>query len=245
LATRSAAFLYEQILSLRNAADGDRLTDEYSAVLLKAMLVHKAEWGAAYGHLKAILKSSEMREEKFRRLAARFLGFGFVEPNENLLGADHRATMIGCGELEEDAAHEYRIPLPPSLNGIVGMRRITVTLAWFSPVNPRHRNYRSASLWFEVEKDKISTDRLDAEWRSTRNGTLQHEIFEGERASAFAEDDTLLIKVNCRADADSFKNAIKYGLVVSIEVAEALGIPVYDEIAVRIRPAVQVPTISV
>jgi hypothetical protein len=74
---------------------------------------------------------------------------------------------------------------------------------------------------------------------------LQHEIFEGERASAFAEDDTLLIKINCRADANPFKDAIKYGLVVSIEVAEELGIPVYDEIAVRIRPAVPVPTISV
>ena len=245
LATRSAAFLYEQIVSLRNNADGDRLSDEYSAVLLKAMLVHRAEWGEAYDRLKAILKPAEMREEKFRRLAARFLGFGFVEPSENLLGADHRATMIGCGELEVDAAHEYRIPLPPSLNGIVGTRRITVTLAWFSPVSPRHRNYRGASLWFEVEKDKLSTDRLDAEWRSTRNGTLQHEIFEGERASAFAEDDTLLIKINCRADANPFKDAIKYGLVVSIEVAEELGIPVYDEIAVRIRPSVPVPTISV
>lgn len=244
LATRSAAFLYEQIVSLRADAGGNRLSDEYSTVLLKAMLVHRAEWGEAYDHLRGILKPAAMREEKFRRLAARFLGFGFVEPIEYLLGADHRATMTGCGELAEDAAHEYRIPFPPSLSGVRGLRRVTVTLAWLSPIHPRHRNYRGASLWFEVENDKLSTDRLDAEWRSARNGTLQHEVFQGERASAFGEDETLLIKINCHADASALQEAIRYGLVVSIEVAEGLRIPVYDEIAVRIRPPVPIPTPS-
>jgi hypothetical protein len=121
------------------------------------------------------------------------------------------------------------------------MRRVTVTLAWLSPVHPRHRNYRGASLWFEVENDKLSTDRRDAEWRSARNGTLQHEVFQGERASVFGEDETLLIKINCRADASPLQEAIRYGLVVSIEVAEELGILVYDEIAVRIRPPVPIP----
>jgi hypothetical protein len=243
-ATRSAAFLYEQLVSLRGDPAGDRISGEYSAVLLKAMLVHKAEWGAAYEELLATLKPDAMSEEKFRRLAARFLGFGFVEPLEDLSGADNRATMIGCGELAENAAHEYRIPLPPSLSGVRGVRRATVTLAWLSPVNPRHRNYRSASLWFEVENEKLSIGRRDVEWRSARNGTLQHEVFQGERASAFAENETLLIKINCRADAGPLQGVIRYGLVVSIEVAEELGIPVYDEIAVRIRPPVPIPAPS-
>lgn len=244
IATRSAAFLYEQMVSLRSDPGGDRISDEYSAVLLKAMLVHKAEWGAAYDQLRATLKPADMPDYRFRRLAARFLGFGFVEPLEDLSGADNRATMIGCGELAQDAAHEYRIPLPPSLSGVRGMRRVTVTLAWLSPVYPRHRNYRGASLWFEVENDKLSTDRREAEWRSARNGTLQHEVFQGEQASAFGENDTLLIKINCRADASPFQGAIRYGLVVSIEVAEELGIPVYDEIAVRVRPPVPIPAPS-
>jgi hypothetical protein len=232
------------MVSLRSDPGGDRISDEYSAVLLKAMLVHKAEWGAAYDQLRATLKPADMPDYRFRRLAARFLGFGFVEPLEDLSGADNRATMIGCGELAQDAAHEYRIPLPPSLSGVRGMRRVTVTLAWLSPVYPRHRNYRGASLWFEVENDKLSTDRREAEWRSARNGTLQHEVFQGEQASAFGENDTLLIKINCRADASPFQGAIRYGLVVSIEVAEELGIPVYDEIAVRVRPPVPIPAPS-
>ena len=37
------------------------------------------------------------------------------------------------------------------------------------------------------------------------------------------------------------EGAIRYGLVISVEVAEELRLPVYDEIAARIRPAVPVP----
>jgi len=240
LATRSAALLYEQLVGLRAEPGGDSLTDEYSAVLLKAMLIHTAAWGAAYDHLRGVLKPAVMREDKFKRIAARFLGFGFVEPLESLVGADHRATMLGCGALADDSAHVYRIPLPPSLSGVRGLRRIVVTLTWLSPIHPRHRNYRGAALWFDIEKEKLATNREDAEWRSARNGTVQHEIFEGERAAAFAEDETMVIRVNCRADANSFEGAIRYGLVVSIEVAEELRVPVYEEIAVRIRPSVPV-----
>ena len=242
LATRSAAFLYEQLVTLRAEPGGDRLTDEFAAVLLKAMLIHSAAWGAAYDHLKGVLKPATMREDKFKRTAARFLGFGFVEPIESLVGADHRATMLGCGTLASDAAHEYRIPLPPSLSGKLGLRRVVVTLAWLSPIHPRHRNYRGAALWFDIEKEKLRTERNGVEYRTAKNGTVQHEIFEGERAAAFAEDETMVIRVNCRADASSLEGTIRYGLVVSVEVAEELRVPVYEEIAARIRPPVAVGT---
>jgi len=242
LATRSAAFLYEQLITLRAEPGGDRLTDEFATVLLKAMLIHPAAWGAAYDHLKGVLKPAALREDKFKRIAARFLGFGFVEPMESLVGADHRATMLGCGVLASDAAHEYQIPLPPSLSGKLGLRRVVVTLAWLSPIHPRHRNYRGAALWFDIEKEKLKTDRQGVEYRTAKNGTVQHEIFEGERAAAFAEDETMVIRVNCRADANSLEGAVRYGLVVSVEVAEELRVPVYEEIAARIRPAVAVGT---
>ena len=244
LATRSAAFLYEQLVTLRAEPGGNRLTDEYAAVLLKAMLIHTAAWGAAYDHLKGVLKPAAMREDKFKRIAARFLGFGFVEPIESLVGADHRATMLGCGSLPSDAAHEYRIPVPQSLSGVRGLRRVVVTLAWLPPIHPRHRNYRGAALWFDIQNDKLKAEREDAQWQTARNGTVQHEVFEGRKAAAFAEDETMLIRVNCRADANSLVGTVRYGLVVSIEVAEELHVPVYEEIAARIRPAVAVGTLA-
>jgi hypothetical protein len=91
-----------------------------------------------------------------------------------------------------------------------------VTLAWLSPIHPRHRNYRGAALCFDIENEKLATKREDADWRCARNGTVQHEIFEGERAAAFAEDETMVIRVNCRADANSLEGTVRYGLVVSI-----------------------------
>ena len=54
----------------------------------------------------------------------------------------------------------------------------------------------------------------------------------------------MLIRVNCRADANSLEGTVRYGLVVSIEVAEELHVPVYEEIAARIRPAVAVGTLA-
>ena len=241
LGTRCAAFLHDQLMELRSEPGGEVLTDEYIAVLLKGMLVHTAAWGATYDHLRSLLKPAEMSEEKFRRIAARFLGFGFVMPIQSLVGSDHRATMLGCGSLLDGSAHEYRIPLPPSLSGVRGLRRVVVTLAWLAPIHPRHRNYRGAALWFEVEKDKLATSREDTQWQSVRNGTVQHEVFEGQQATAFAEEETMVIKVNCRADADKLTTSTRYGLLVSIEAADELGIPVYEEIAARIRPSVAVP----
>jgi hypothetical protein len=242
IATRSGAFLYEQLLSLRAEPGGEMLAENFTAVLLKAMLVHKAAWGVAYDQFRSTLKPPAMREDKFKRVAARFLGFGFVEPFESLLGADHRATMIGCGSLADGAAHEYRIPIPQGLNGLRGLRRVTVTLAWLSPIHPKHRNYRGAALWFDAENEKLATSRKDSEWRCARNGTVQHEIFEGLKAASFADNESILIKVNCRADADSLEGEIRYGLVVSVEVAEELNVPVYQDIAARIHLAVPIGT---
>lgn len=123
---------------------------------------------------------------------------------------------------------------------IPGLDLLTVTLAWFSPIHPRHRNYRQAAVWFDIEHEKLRVKRQEAEWKLTRNGTLQHEVLEGEQAAPFAEDETMLVKVNCRSDAGVLEGTVRYGLLVTIEVAEQLGIPIYDEIAARIRPAVQV-----
>ena len=240
LATRCSAFLYEQLQNLRNEPGGERLSDEFTPALLKAMLIHTAGWGDAYDFLRGVLKPADMREDKFKRIAARFLGYGFVSPFETLSSADHRATMLGCGELSDGAAHEYEIPLPPSLNAVRGTRRIIMTLTHISPIHPKHRNYRRAAVWFEVENGKLQTKRKECEWRSARNGTVQHEIFEGERAVALGERSAMRVKVNCRADAEPLEQAVRYGMVISIETAESLGIPVYNEIALRVRPAVTI-----
>jgi hypothetical protein len=67
-----------------------------------------------------------------------------------------------------------------------------------------------------------------------QRGTLQHEIFEGDAAVAYVDGATIKLKVNCRADAGRLDDRIPYALAVTLETAEGLRIPVYQEVAERI-----------
>lgn len=115
-----------------------------------------------------------------------------------------------------------------------------MSLAWNSPINPRSRKYRAAHLWFSPKGDLLRVHRRDADWRAVQRGTIQHEILEGEAAAMFAEDDALEIQVNCRADAAELSDPVRYGLAVSFEVAEGVGIPIYDEIRTRLYAPVRI-----
>ena len=67
-------------------------------------------------------------------------------------------------------------------------------------------------------------------------------MFEGSDAVAFQDGDDLVIKVSCRNDGGEIVAPVRFGLVVTLEVAEDVlfPIPIYEE--VRQRIAVRVPT---
>ena len=75
--------------------------------------------------------------------------------------------------------------------------------------------------------------------KAVKRGTLQHEIFEGSSAEAFIDGDVISIKVNCSKDAKSYSDDIHYALMVSLEVAENIDLPIYQEIKDRI--AIPIP----
>ena len=67
-------------------------------------------------------------------------------------------------------------------------------------------------------------------------GTLQHEVFEGEKkAGVYDSEQSLDLRVIASESAKGFDRPVRYCLAVSIEVDEGIAIPVYDEIASRIR----------
>jgi hypothetical protein len=68
-----------------------------------------------------------------------------------------------------------------------------------------------------------------------RRGTLQHEIFEGDEAVAYMDGTNVRVKVNCRADAGLLIEPVPYALAVTLETAESLRVPVYAEVAERVR----------
>ena len=249
LATRNAARLYEVIQQLRDEPGGDRLDDDYIAVLLKALLVHSTSWGDIRESLVDALEKNE------KATLARLLGYGRANVDRVLFCTDQRATLLSWGKLTDGEAHLYPLPLPPSLSGVRSRRRLVVTLAWLTPINPKHHAYKKADLWFEPYRpdQKLSdfqtilqVGRQEADWRAVRRGTAQHEVFEGEAASAFSDEEHISVQVNCRGNAGNLNGKyVPYALAITLEVAPGINLPIYEEIRARIRPVIEIaPSLS-
>ncbi|MDD4788860.1 MAG: S8 family peptidase, partial [Pirellulales bacterium] len=240
LGTRCAAQTYEHLQELKAAPGGEQLDEESIAVIIKALLVHGASWGNAADEIATNLSSTGMDWRVIQRLQARFLGYGEVDPSRAMVSTDQRATIVGWGKLVREKAHVFDLPLPPSLSASKQKRRLTVTLAWLSPINNRHRSYRQAQLWFHVNENEIGVRKLNLDSDSARRGTVEHRLFEGEKVRGFVENQRLSITVSCKDGAGKCVDEVPYALAVTLEVAAGLELPIYQEIADRIRPKVEI-----
>ena len=246
LATRSAHLIFDALMDREGGSMHAEMEAHFRAVVVKALLVHRAQWGSRaafldtnYGpHGKG--KHTERRDN-----ISRLLGYGFPNMDEALSCAPNRATLVGYGTIAASEASIHRIPLPQSLERVTEPRTLTVTVAWFSPVNRRHQAYRRAKL----EVGALSKLELAAgvgrsagqpSSFSVPRGTIFHERYEGDNAVTFVDDGHVVLQVYCREQAGALDQAIRYGMAVTIEAGE--GIPVYDQVrarlAVRVAPRV-------
>jgi len=237
LASRWAEDLFDIIQQLR-ASSGTRLPAEYDVVLLKTLLIHGADWDDA-GEIYTSILRNDQNSRTFKDYVGRFLGYGLADVGKVMACTDQRATVLGVGKLEDGEGHVFLLPLPPSLSAVTKKRRLTITLAWMTPVNSRRQSYRIAHLWFDPKND-LAPSRICADHRAAQRGTIQHEVLEGARAIDFQDGETIAIKVSCRADAGDIPEPIRYGLAVTLEVAEGIDIPIYQEIKERLRVPVPV-----
>jgi hypothetical protein len=214
------------------------LPADYDAVLLKTLLVHGADWTGAGELYESILKNAQ-NSRVFKDYVARFLGYGLTNVAKVLACTDQRVTVLGFGQLTHDEGQEFRLPLPPSLSATTMARRLTITLAWFSPVSSTRCGYRTARLWFDP-KCEFAPLRLHADHRAVQRGTVQHEILYGDRAVDFQDGDAIAIKINCSQDAGELTTPVRYGLAVTLEVAEGIEVPVYQEVRNRLRVRIPV-----
>ncbi|MEO5365484.1 MAG: S8 family peptidase [Magnetococcus sp. WYHC-3] len=246
LATRSGVRIYEVLEALRKE-HGEQIRDDLMAVLIKALLVHGARHDeGSKSAITAALKNKK-NSRSFKEVLARYIGYGAVDIERVLTCTEQRGTVLGCGEIRENEIHEYRLPLPPDLSGQELWRRLVVTLAWFSPINPDHRNLREAKL--ELSPGRLKWDTLPihltrqgADHNQVSRGTVQHEILEGkDQIAAYEDGEHLLLHVICKKDAtERLDAAIPYGLAVTLEVAEGVSIPIYEQLRVRLKPRVAV-----
>jgi hypothetical protein len=239
MATRGALTILEQLDALRGIWGEQFPGPAFDAVLIKALLVHTARWGVARDAITSVLAAAG--EPSGRSSIARFLGYGVASPQQALvIGDDTRITALYAAEILEGDAHRYTFPLPPSLAGSTVERRLSFTLAWLTPVNASHRNYRRAALKVEPgNPSHIFGDREEADATAARRGTLQHEVLAGDSAVPYVDGTTADFVISCRADAGDLEPAVPYAFVVSLEVPIETHLPIYPEI--RERLAVRVP----
>ena len=177
----------------------------------------------------------------FRYYVGRFLGYGIANLQRVMTCTAQRVTVVGHGTLSDGEGDVFTLPLPPSLSAIPEWRRLTITLAWLTPVNSKRQNYRVAHLWFDPKNgNTLAPDRQNAEFRAVQRGTVQHEILEGDRAVPFQDGDSIAIKVNCRSDAGKLRGSVRYGLAVTLEVREDVDIPVYQEVMDKLTVPIRV-----
>jgi hypothetical protein len=244
LATRSAHRIYDVLRDGEGGSNHADIEPTLVPLALKALLVHGAQWGTKGAFLDKFFEPQGTGSHFARRDdIARLLGYGVPKIERVLDCTENRATLLGVGTISAESALLYRIPLPEGLNGVRAFRALTMTLAWCSPINPRHQEYRMAALDVTPgsnQKYWIAPDRaLQPTDRATGRGTVFHERRIGEAASVFVDEGHLLLRISCRASAGHLPDQIPYALAISMEVGIEAGIPVYDQ--VRVRLATPVP----
>ena len=238
LATRAAHRLFDALVDEDNGAILDGVESRYYGVIVKALLAHRAHWGEKGVLLEGLYGPTGQGKHTARKdNIARVLGYGRPHVEEAMTCAANRATLIGYGSIASDGrAQTYRLPLPSSLERVTEPRRITLTLAWFSPVNMRHHLYRRAKLEMQpIEFPTHAGVRRASDQPSNPavgRGSLFHVHYEGDSAIQFVDDGHIRFRVFCREQAGALDQEIPYGLAVTIEAGE--GVPVYEEIRQRL-----------
>jgi hypothetical protein len=249
LATRSAAQIYETLLILQTQLGKDAFQNEYFPLLIKGLLVHSTAWGETQKKLLDLLGGQSGKPKQDKDLVSSFIGYGQAITDNVLFCTDQRATLLGWGMLNHNEGHDYLLPLPSCLSAQKVFRRLKITLAWFSPIEPSNKKYKrvnfSISLTESEEaqnevKNILKTVRTDAFWQTVTNGTVQHEIFEGDSATPYQEDAFQKFRVICRSNGGVFDALVPYAMVVTLEVAPETGLNIYDEIKQKIQPVVKV-----
>ena len=207
--------------------------DEYASLLLKAMAVH----GCTYGSMGSV---AMQQFEAKKKESIKWIGFGRPDYARARQCAFNRITAFGYGDIGKDEGQLFRIPLPLDFSSRVVDRRLTVTMAYFTPVVQDRQEYRQAQLWFEREgltKEHLVPNREYTDYQAIRRGTLQHQSFVGKGGLSWDEDvDEIEILVSCTTTT-SLKSLgkirIPYALIVTFETKQP--IDVYQPVAERLR----------
>lgn len=249
LTTRAALMIIDELEALTDdSGTSGTIGEKHLPVVAKALVSHGARWGEfdADGGLYVLPNKDKENWQPYRNRVTRLLGYGAVDVDWVLNGTQHRVTLIGAGEIGQDEARKFTIPVPVSLFGKPVKRRVTATLAWLTPVNPNHQQYRRAIL--ELAPAKWSKDNWPAAKgdgiaqpvdTTADKGTLIHRIWQEKSAKVLAGSHEMAMVVQCRSPM-KLDGTVPFALAVTIEVASAIGanVDIHQEVRTALRPRV-------
>jgi hypothetical protein len=240
LATRAGHQIFDVLMDREGGSLLSDIDAQYYAVVVKALLVHSAEWRDTAKLIKDICgPTGQYQHAERTENSCRFVGFGIPDVQKALECAPNRATLVGCGRLPVGTSSVYRIPLPGSLERVTEPRSLTLTVAWFSPVKPKHQAYRCVRLEVEpvnkaIESFGVARRTVQPTDGSVRKGSVFHEHYDGDAAVPFVDDGHLSLRLWCKEDAGfPAGETVRFAAAVTIQAEGAL--PIYEEIQQRLR----------
>lgn len=103
----------------------------------------------------------------------RHFGFGVPDVEEVRGCISSGATLWAEGAVGENDGQLFRLPLPACLSGVRGVRKLSVTLAWPTPVQPGRRAYKGVGLKVEEPEFKSVCSRaLEGQSERKPRGTM-------------------------------------------------------------------------
>lgn len=230
LVSHHGALVLENLTELVDHT-GTSVDPDAWSVLTKTLLVHTCCLPPGAAEVRQAFVDVPPR--RMKDAVSRLYGYGLIDPSRLHECGPSRATAIGWGELGADEGVRYEFPLPPSLSAKVVRRRLIITAGYFPPIRPRDRRHRAAEIYFRPDSSLLQVSRADADWRTVRRGSVQHEVLVGDQATAYVDGAAIAVQVNCRALIKPMKELVPFGLAVTLEADADL--PIYAEVATRIR----------
>lgn len=224
---------YPQLMALMPLAE--------RAALLKALLVHRASWRDVENFIRPIIDpASTLHHEHWRREVCRYLGYGFVDPEDAIACAADRATMWATGTLPIEGSLAFDIPIPAALAASASVREVRATLAWFTPIRPGHLAYRAVKL----KIDSLQTDALQIAGVGTttsqpsnsqaESGTIVHRRWRNARIGPIANGASIPLQIQReRGQGTPIDEAVPFGLAVTIEMPGS--VQIYDQVRANIQ----------
>ena len=217
------------------------------AVILKALMAHGCGWAPISGELVAAFPPPGSRRDKAQDTVTRLVGNGQPNPGKVISGSSRRITLLAEDGLSHDGLHEYRLPIPNALIRCPELRRITITLAWATPIDPATLAYRGIAMQLRDAGNKRAFWRGAAGVRQPKaatqmRGTLVHRVMEGSTAVRKAVNGGMFVGVQARAVSSQFESIVApYALAISLEVGASVATDIYAEVKSLIRPAIATP----